>query len=315
MTRTSSAWCSPPPDAVIGASSDDSPGFDSGSAYVFTRSGANWSFQQKITASDGTAGGLFGWSVDVENDRMLIGRPFADAAYAFSFDGNTWNETQKLTSTSAGFSPGFGRSLDLDGDKAVVGDMAENVFGVDNVGAAYLYRHNGTAWVLKDKLLPLPLAEGMNFAETLVVDGGDVVAGIPSNGKAYVYSAFVPYLDGCPGTGGELPTVSMSGRPETAGVVTVRIDNGLGGAASLLLVGTQAASIPASSICTLLVSPILATVPLVLSAGGPGAGSIAVSSALPAGLSGTTIRLQAVVQDAGSEVGISFTNGVAAEIF
>ena len=53
---------------VIGARYDDDRGSNSGSAYVFTRSGSSWTQQAKLTASDGAASDNFGWSVAVSGD-------------------------------------------------------------------------------------------------------------------------------------------------------------------------------------------------------------------------------------------------------
>src|SRR4029450_10764016 len=49
---------------VIAAYFDDiGANADQGSAYVFVRTGAVWSFQQKLTAQDGAAGGEVGVSL------------------------------------------------------------------------------------------------------------------------------------------------------------------------------------------------------------------------------------------------------------
>ena len=45
---------------VVGACQDDDNGTDSGSAYVFTRTGTTWTEQAKLTASDGAADDQFG---------------------------------------------------------------------------------------------------------------------------------------------------------------------------------------------------------------------------------------------------------------
>ena len=50
--------------------------FDAGAAYVFTGSGASWPQQAKLTASDETAGGEFGYAVSLSGDTALIGSPF-----------------------------------------------------------------------------------------------------------------------------------------------------------------------------------------------------------------------------------------------
>ena len=64
--------------AVIGVSADDDNGGDSGSAYVFTRDAGVWTEQQKLAASDGAAGDLFGVSVAVDGDTAVIGALFDD---------------------------------------------------------------------------------------------------------------------------------------------------------------------------------------------------------------------------------------------
>ena len=51
--------------AIVGARGDDS---NSGSAYIYTRSGSTWSQQAKLTASDGAASDYFGISVSISSD-------------------------------------------------------------------------------------------------------------------------------------------------------------------------------------------------------------------------------------------------------
>jgi hypothetical protein len=56
--------------ALIGAQGDDG---QKGSAYVFVRSGATWSQQAKLTASDGAWGDRFARSVALSGDTALVG--------------------------------------------------------------------------------------------------------------------------------------------------------------------------------------------------------------------------------------------------
>ena len=64
--------------AVIGAPYDDDGGSQSGSAYVFVRSGTSWSQRAKLTASDPAAGDKFGSAVSCDNGLIGIGIPSAD---------------------------------------------------------------------------------------------------------------------------------------------------------------------------------------------------------------------------------------------
>ncbi len=52
---------------------NDDGGTDSGSAYVFTRTGGVWSQQAKLTASDLAYADYFGVSVAVSGDTAVIG--------------------------------------------------------------------------------------------------------------------------------------------------------------------------------------------------------------------------------------------------
>ncbi|MBK8430869.1 MAG: FG-GAP repeat protein [Chloroflexi bacterium] len=59
--------------AVIGAYFDDDGGTNSGSAYLFTRTGGVWSQQAKLTASDPAANDFFGIAVAISGDMAVIG--------------------------------------------------------------------------------------------------------------------------------------------------------------------------------------------------------------------------------------------------
>ncbi len=59
--------------AIVGAYLDDDAGSASGSAYVFVRSGTTWSQQAKLTALDGAAFDLFGYSVAISGDTAIVG--------------------------------------------------------------------------------------------------------------------------------------------------------------------------------------------------------------------------------------------------
>jgi hypothetical protein len=56
--------------AIIGAQYDDE---NSGSAYVFTRTGGVWTEQAKLLPSDGASGDHFGWTVALKGDTAVIG--------------------------------------------------------------------------------------------------------------------------------------------------------------------------------------------------------------------------------------------------
>jgi hypothetical protein len=127
---------------IVGADQTDDAGLDSGSAYVFVRSGGVWTEQQKLLASDGAADDWFGRSVAISGDGA--GRNYEAAgldsgsAYVFVRSGGVWTEQQKLLATDGAELDGFGNSVAISGDTAIVGAWDNDDAGT-NSGSAYVY--------------------------------------------------------------------------------------------------------------------------------------------------------------------------------
>ena len=59
---------------IVGAYFNDvGANANQGSVYIFTRSADVWTQQEKLTAGDGAANDLFGFSVAIDGDTALIG--------------------------------------------------------------------------------------------------------------------------------------------------------------------------------------------------------------------------------------------------
>ena len=69
--------------AIVAARKDDDGGNESGSAYIFKRSGTTWSKESKIVANDAASKDYFGSSVAISGDYAIVGAPYDDdAGYA-----------------------------------------------------------------------------------------------------------------------------------------------------------------------------------------------------------------------------------------
>ena len=176
--------------AVVGAYEDES---EKGAAYVLAKdSSGAWSQVAKLTASDGEAGDIFGWSVAVDWDTVVVGARYDDSAYVFTKPGTGWataTETAKLTASDGVVGDWFGQSVAVDGDTVVVGASED-----DESGSAYVFtKAADSVWTDATETAKLTASDGDDFDEfgkSVAVDGDTVVAGAPNNdgyGSAYVF--------------------------------------------------------------------------------------------------------------------------------
>jgi hypothetical protein len=191
--------------AVVGRPSDETaPGFNTGSAYVFVRSGTAWTQQAKLTASDGAAFDQLGWSVALAGDTAVVGAPFDDtaaedagSAYVFVRSGTAWTQQAKLTASDGAAFDNFGRSVAVAGDRAVVGAPFDDTPRGSSAGSAYAFVRSGTTWTQRAKATAPDGAAGDQFGYSVALTATAAVAGAPGDntpagsdtGSAYIYFA------------------------------------------------------------------------------------------------------------------------------
>ncbi len=190
---------------VVGAFNDDAPLSNSGSAYVFVRTGTTWTPQQKITAADGTADDQFGISVAVSADEIAVGANHADlpsnsesgAVYVFLRSGTVWAQTQRLSpSLDVLLGDHFGDSVAISGSKLAIGASGDDT-PFTSAGAVYVFLDTSTAtYSLQQKLTISTGANGDNFGKSVAIEGNTLVGGAlqysavvgqPAFGAAYIY--------------------------------------------------------------------------------------------------------------------------------
>jgi hypothetical protein len=194
---------------AVGAFGDDTPaGADTGSAYVFVRSGTLWVQQQKLVASDGASGDGLGSSILVCDDTVIVGASSDDttggtnagSAYLFVRSGVAWTQQQKLTASDGGSGHHFGYAVSLEGDAAVIGAPQDGIPGGAGLGAAYVFARSGTTWSEHAKLLAPDGSAGDRFAQTVSLSGDTVAVGAPFDatldggdaGSAHIFRGSVP---------------------------------------------------------------------------------------------------------------------------
>ena len=113
-----------------------------GAAYIFTRSGSTWTQQAKIIASDGASNDVYGMSIAIDGNNVIVGAPwhssYTGAAYVYTRSGSTWTQQQKLVKSSPASMDEFGRRVNIQGDAAFVGALG--------AGALYIFTRSGSTW-------------------------------------------------------------------------------------------------------------------------------------------------------------------------
>lgn len=190
--------------AVVGARYGDGNEIDTGSAYIFKRSGESWTQQAKLSAQDGAEGDNFGVSVSISDGWVIVGAPCAagmkgssGSAYIFGLDGETWTQKAKLTASDGRSQDRFGSSVSISGDRLIVGAEMDDCNGIQNCGSAYIFDKPAAGWVDMTETAKLKAPDGEaddRFGESVSVSGDYVIAAAgydddngSQSGSAYIY--------------------------------------------------------------------------------------------------------------------------------
>jgi len=183
--------------ALVGADGDDDKASGAGAVYVFQRDGSgDWIEQAKLTASDGAANDLFGHSLSLDDDRLLVGASEmmsggTGLAYIFERDGSgNWLEQVKLTASDGAADDEFGNTVALAGDVALVGAWIDGDAGFAS-GSAYIFHREGSGnWVEQPKVTASDAVANDRFGFSVALDHGVALVGAyqdDGNGSAYVF--------------------------------------------------------------------------------------------------------------------------------
>ena len=186
--------------AVVGATSDDDNGSNSGSAYVFEWDGTSWSQAAKLTAGDGAEEDRFGTAVAISGDYAIVSARYDDdngdgsgSAYVFKRGGASWSQAAKLTAGDGAEFDNFGIAVGLSGDYAIVGAQFDNDNGSAS-GSAYVFERAGASWSQVAKLTAEDGDGGDYFGSTVAISGDYAIVGAfddedngQRSGSAYVF--------------------------------------------------------------------------------------------------------------------------------
>ena len=195
------------------SASTDNSASAAGAAYVLVRSGSSWSQQAYLKASNADAGDIFGTSVAISGDTIVVGATseasnqttitngnsasaddsasYAGAAYVFVRSGNSWSQQAYLKASNAEAGDQFGTSVAISGDTIVVGARLEDsnqttitngsTASTDNsasfAGAAYVFVRSGTSWSQQAYLKAPNAGASDEFGTSVAISGNTIVVG------------------------------------------------------------------------------------------------------------------------------------------
>ena len=177
--------------ALVGASgttvadqtSTDQPA--AGAVYVYTGSGATWTEQTQLVASDPSANAYFGDAVALSGDTALIGAPAGyqgsppGAAYIFDGSGSSWSEQARFVALDKAPGDAFGWAVALSGDTALIGAPGIAVAGKEYAGAAYVFGGSPAGWLPRVELNASDPVAGDEFGSSLALSGTRALIGAP----------------------------------------------------------------------------------------------------------------------------------------
>ncbi len=195
---------------IIGAPRQDVYGGNSGAAYIYKIDNATGTMTEtaKLIPSDGTNSDLFGQSVAISGETIIIGAHQAYSndqgrAYVFEMPSQGWTgtitETAILRASNRGSNDVFGFSVAVDGETVVVGAWGEDGAG-PQAGALYVFEKPVGGWsgiLEEDAKLISSVSPGNNgyLGQSVAIEG-DVIAsavhlgsvdGADDVGRGYVF--------------------------------------------------------------------------------------------------------------------------------
>ncbi len=150
-----------------------------GRVRMFARANDTWTEQAMIQPIESANNDQFGHSLAMTADTMIVGAPGANvgiesaagAAYVFQLTVTGWQEQARLVAPTPLQNTQFGWSVALAGDTAVVGTEL-----YQSVGAAYVFKRSGGAWMLVATLSPTggPLLQ--SYGAPVAISGDETIA-------------------------------------------------------------------------------------------------------------------------------------------
>lgn len=178
---------------AVGSYMDDTAATDAGRVKVYLTQSGTPTLQATLYAPDPYAGDMFGNSLDINGDILVVGAYGQDqsggdtgAVYVFNRANSVWSYTQKLVIPDCVVNLRFGTDVRIiNGMIVASGYTGSSVF---------IFANDGSSWTQIAELTPPAGEVNTSFGTTFVVDGDYIVVGAPDadtngtdSGACYTY--------------------------------------------------------------------------------------------------------------------------------
>ncbi|MGE0480932.1 MAG: immunoglobulin domain-containing protein [Phycisphaerae bacterium] len=209
---------------VVGAYGHEDPGGnDTGAAYVLERQGGAWPQTARLRAFDPADSDWFGWSVAIDNGRVLIGAPRDDvagsesgSAYVYEKFGGQWLHRARIAPGDLAPRDNFGWSVALLGDIAIGGAIGDNDRATSAGSATLIDTAAATPSIIQDAAFAAQSCAGSPLTLRTAV-------------RALPAAAYQWRKNGVPIAGATLPQLAFAAiQPSDTGVYDVVVSNACG---------------------------------------------------------------------------------------
>jgi Zn-dependent metalloprotease len=172
-----------------------------GAAHIYEFKDNQWIYKQELMDFEGWGDNeLFGTSVDIDGDFIIVGAPGdssdiakAGAAFIFKYNGSNWYGHQRLAAPDAASNDYFGQDVAIEGGTAVIGAYGDDDQAI-MAGATYIYKFNGLEWDPHQKLTASDGSTADQFGSSVDISGDNIIIGAyydtpngATSGSAYIF--------------------------------------------------------------------------------------------------------------------------------
>ena len=180
----------------------DPAGFNEEDVYIYHKADTVWNLLQGISAIEGQGQVLFGQSVAMQNDHLVIGSPrhgtlnssatIVGAVYVYKLNNTVFELDTILFRANIHQQSLFGTSVDISDNLITVGAPNFN-----QGGGVFLYEKIGDNWIeLSDTIKADDAGNSDSFGNSIAISGDHIIVGAPqhnpidflsSYGAAYIF--------------------------------------------------------------------------------------------------------------------------------